>query len=294
MSESHVAPVAETLAHGILLASHGTMDSDAAARVARAFATRHGVPMAVLGVLSPTPSQPQAMQPGRAKWIIECVEEQLERASAEGVPIDVRTGDVTTLLVDEAMARHASVIALGLTSHTTVERLIGAELAIRVLHRCDVPVLAVAYDAKGLMDTIVIAFDFSPAAARVAELALAFASDGAAVHVVHVSPLVDYLPGSAPRRQRYERAAYELLEQFTNTLPLPPRAQVKRHVLYGEPAEAIRRLAEQEYADLIALGTYRPGLADRVIVGSVAESLLRHAGCSVLVVPLVHAEEKPQ
>lgn len=89
----------------------------------------------------------------------------------------------------------------------------------------------------------------------------------------------------------YEAGAHALLERCIETLPLPPRAQVWRHVRHGEPDQVIRTFADEQYADLIALGTSRRGFADRVIVGSVAESVLRHATCSVLIVPVTAAEE---
>ena len=53
-------------------------------------------------------------------------------------------------------------------------------------------------------------------------------------------------------------------------------------MLVGKPAEQILQLAEKNNIDLIVLTTKgRSGLA-RVIVGSTAESIMRHAPCPVL------------
>ncbi|MCE3223663.1 MAG: putative Universal stress protein [Nitrospira sp.] len=52
----------------------------------------------------------------------------------------------------------------------------------------------------------------------------------------------------------------------------------------GHPVEVILRLAEEWQTDMIAVGTQgRRGLS-RLLLGSVAESLLRRAGCPLLVV----------
>jgi universal stress protein A len=65
-------------------------------------------------------------------------------------------------------------------------------------------------------------------------------------------------------------------------------------VLTGNPAREIVRLAEQEAVDLIVLGTHgRTGLA-RVLMGSVAEQVVRNAKSPVLVVKtLMQSEAAP-
>ena len=59
---------------------------------------------------------------------------------------------------------------------------------------------------------------------------------------------------------------------------------VERRLLAGDPADAIIRLAESEHIDLIVMGTHgRRGLS-RLLMGSVAESVVRVAPCPVLTV----------
>ena len=66
--------------------------------------------------------------------------------------------------------------------------------------------------------------------------------------------------------------------------------------LEGDPAEEILRYAADAGTDLIVLGTHgRTGL-ERLLMGSVAEKVMRDAPCSVLVVKLprgVAAAERP-
>lgn len=56
----------------------------------------------------------------------------------------------------------------------------------------------------------------------------------------------------------------------------------------GNPAEAILQKAAAVKADLIILGTRGKTGLNRMVVGSVAESVLRHANCNVLVIPIKH------
>lgn len=53
----------------------------------------------------------------------------------------------------------------------------------------------------------------------------------------------------------------------------------------GPPAQRITETAQNEAADLIVMGTHgRTGLR-HMLIGSVAERVVRHATCPVLVVP---------
>jgi nucleotide-binding universal stress UspA family protein len=55
-------------------------------------------------------------------------------------------------------------------------------------------------------------------------------------------------------------------------------------VLVGDPREALMRLAEEEHADLIVVGSHgRTGLS-KLLLGSVSSHVVTHAQCSVLVV----------
>jgi len=62
----------------------------------------------------------------------------------------------------------------------------------------------------------------------------------------------------------------------------PRRIQLQ--VLFGDPVERIVEATEQSRVDLLIMGTHgRTGL-QRVIMGSVAEQVVRAASCAVLTV----------
>jgi nucleotide-binding universal stress UspA family protein len=59
---------------------------------------------------------------------------------------------------------------------------------------------------------------------------------------------------------------------------------VEFHLLQGQPADVITELAASEHADLVAVGTHGRRGVRRLVLGSVAAAIVRHAPCSVLVV----------
>jgi len=60
------------------------------------------------------------------------------------------------------------------------------------------------------------------------------------------------------------------------------KTMVERAVRIGSPAGEILKSAER--ADLVVVGARGLGPIDRLLVGSVSERVLHHAGCAVLVV----------
>jgi len=141
--------------------------------------------------------------------------------------------------------------------------------------------------------TILLPTDFS----ECAETALAHAADfarqsGARLVCLHVveptvpsvgyGPVVEPLPTADMGVQLEESAAGELPR-------LAARAEcagleVEEVLAHGEAATEIVRVARERGADLIVISSHgRTGLG-RMLFGSTAESVVRHAHCPVLVV----------
>jgi len=93
---------------------------------------------------------------------------------------------------------------------------------------------------------------------------------GATLLIVHVEePPIAYGGG-----EMY----YGVPEPATDDLK---KMLAEHHLIVGDPAGAITRLAEEEGVDMIVLGTHgRTGLS-RLLMGSVAEAVVRHAKCPV-------------
>jgi nucleotide-binding universal stress UspA family protein len=75
-------------------------------------------------------------------------------------------------------------------------------------------------------------------------------------------------------------------EQLEQIRPIDPSISVRHVLLEGDPATEIVHYARDAAIDLIVMGTHgRTGL-ERLLMGSVAEKVMRDANCSVLVVKL--------
>jgi len=69
------------------------------------------------------------------------------------------------------------------------------------------------------------------------------------------------------------------------------RVPVETAVLEGSPSRKIVRYAEQEECDLIAMGTHGRGGIDRLLLGSVAERVVRSSEVPVLTVRVGNEED---
>jgi nucleotide-binding universal stress UspA family protein len=61
-------------------------------------------------------------------------------------------------------------------------------------------------------------------------------------------------------------------------------------VIQGKPSAEIVRVAQEETADMIVLGTHGKGMLDKALFGSTAERVIRRAPCPVLTCGLVGHE----
>jgi nucleotide-binding universal stress UspA family protein len=122
--------------------------------------------------------------------------------------------------------------------------------------------------------------DFSPYSNQAYFHAIALAeAHGASLTILYVySPRAESGNGESDKRHWREQ-----LEQIR---PIDPKIAVHHVFLEGDPASEVVRYAVDAGIDLIVMGTHgRTGL-ERLLMGSVAEKVMREAPCSVLVVKL--------
>lgn len=141
------------------------------------------------------------------------------------------------------------------------------------------------------MQTILAAVDFSDVTDRVLDTTQQLAHAlGADVFIVHVAPpepsFVTYEPG--PQSERDFRAK-ELRQEHRDVQALLERfgGQVKAEALMvqGPTVAKILEEAERLSADLIVVGSHGHGALYDLLVGSVAEGVMRKTTRPVVVVP---------
>lgn len=129
---------------------------------------------------------------------------------------------------------------------------------------------------------IVFPTDFSTSSDAALEHAAGLARDmGARLLIVHVEePPLAYGGGEmyygVPEP---DRSAIE--KMLGKVKPHTAEVPYEHHLLIGSPADEIVRFADEQSADLIVMGTHgRSGLR-RMLMGSVAEAIVRRANCPV-------------
>jgi len=143
--------------------------------------------------------------------------------------------------------------------------------------------------------TILHPTDFSESSNFAFRLACSLARDySVRLLVLHVGrqPIVTPVTGIIPPEPvQYEE---ELTAQLHKLQAENPKVPVESRLIFGaDPATEILRLAQQTKSDLIVMGTHgRTGLG-RLLMGSVAEQVVRHAPCPVLTVKTPFPQPPP-
>jgi len=102
---------------------------------------------------------------------------------------------------------------------------------------------------------------------------------------VNASPLVPHYTAtpSADEEQRMTAEAVERLAEWVAARTGRTPAEFALDVRWGDPATEIVAAAETSGAGLIVVASRGLGGLSRLLLGSVAESIVRHAHCPVLV-----------
>lgn len=143
--------------------------------------------------------------------------------------------------------------------------------------------------------------DFSKFSFRAADYAVALARrDDGEVHFLHVIPGALLHPDQYPYVVQPVNPAPEIREKARDRLDAfvalsrAENINTRFSVEEGTPASVILKAAEEDKADLICLGTHGREGFERLILGSVAEKVLRKAHCPVLTVSEPGEEEAIQ
>jgi len=141
-----------------------------------------------------------------------------------------------------------------------------------------------------LTQNILVATDFSAASELAIEAAALLARQNSAkvtlVHVVEASPWAPVEEDSESGRLKVEEPTRQKIHTELNELAASKLEGVPKQktalVVSKNAADGICHYAEKENVDLIVISTHgRAGLS-HLLIGSVAEKVVRHAPCPVL------------
>jgi nucleotide-binding universal stress UspA family protein len=190
------------------------------------------------------------------------------------------------------------LVVMGSRGLGGLRRTLMGSVSSSVVHHAHCPVMVVRGERREgdyLPGRILLTVDGSEESSTVARTAVDLADRmDSELHVVHVGEVG---PVYHPERHGY-LARYEELQEEAQRLLEEQVEQVKAtggkvagvHLGMGRPDEEIVGLAEEIDAGLIVVGSRGLGGVRRALMGSVSDSVVRHAHCPVMV---VRPEKRP-
>lgn len=269
--------------------------SDRALGRAVELAKSHTARLVVLHVLDEDlPASVQAGVTAAAKEEIEGCLGQAGDLTGLDVEIKVVPGNGYNDILENAHARGADLIVMGVHRNESGKKSITGTTMERVIRKGKLPVLVVPDRVKGPYEKVMIGVDFS-VFSRVAirgAVALAPSAEFYAVHAFQV-PFEAFQPGEGMRqtiRSEHERDLTAMIEEELDSLigssvdGQQSGISLQKVVQHGEVPAVLRAEAERLQPDLMVLGTHgRVGLS-HALLGSVADDFLNLPPCDVLVV----------
>lgn len=215
------------------------------------------------------------------------LEELAEEHREEDLEVETRIGHGSSgpEIVEIAEEERASLLILGATGHSGLDRVVFGSTPESVILRSPCPVLSARVATDGF-EHVLVTTDFSTLSEQAFPHAVALARlHDARLTLLHVATV---FPGDpmAPEisengRAQIEAAARKRLEG----VELPGGADPDRAVIRALSAKGgILRFAEDNGVDLVVTATHgNTGLAN-VLLGSTAAGVVRYASCDVLTV----------
>jgi nucleotide-binding universal stress UspA family protein len=140
------------------------------------------------------------------------------------------------------------------------------------------------------LKNVLFATDFSATAQAALPYALAISRHyGSILHAVHVIPDFDILVHPQAWDPLTFETAYEAekcvrLEPMRDLEPDLEEVAHRTHIRHGKVWDGVSDIISAQNIDLLVLGTHGRGGIEKLMMGSVAEALLRQAPCPVLTV----------
>lgn len=202
-----------------------------------------------------------------------------------GVEIEliIKEGSTVQAIQEVAKSIQAGLIVTGVAREETLGRVLVGNTAEKLVRECDTPVLVVKQRPHLPYQKVVAATDFS-AGAVCAATSLAHLFPEAQLTVYHA---FDFPRGTddEPQVQQARDAALSKAQEFVNICSQGTcLTDVNVEVQHGNVDQLLPVYCADNQVDLLVLGTHGLTGLLRTAIGSVAEQLLEHADCDVMIV----------
>ena len=204
--------------------------------------------------------------------------------------------NVAGAIAGQAGMQGTDLVVMGTHGRSGFERLLLGSVTEKVIRIAACPVLTVPPHASdsvprtaSALDRILCAVDFSETSARVLSFASSLAATCGAtltvLHVLELLPEVTEMPSfdmSGYRATRFEEAGTHLAALLTPEVRHACKTQ--ELLIAGKPGREILRVAADQQAGLVVVGSRGRGALDRLVFGSTAAHVVRHAVCPVMTI----------
>jgi nucleotide-binding universal stress UspA family protein len=293
----------------VLFASDGSEDSELAATTAVGLAKITGSQLHVLHVAPAFPDyfEPSDPQPGpterEARRILEEEVKKIENVGGTVAQSHLRRGGAAEEVIELAEELETGLIVLGSRGRGRIRRALMGSVSDSVVRHAHCPVLVVRWKPVTFPAKILLATDGSEEAALAAQSAADLAArTGSELHLTHVGTALSHVqyslgaevgPLPAGPQELLDKEAKEVLEAQLERMREAGASVTEAHLMSGRADEEIIVRAEQVGADIVVVGSRGLGGVRRALMGSVSDSVVRHAHCPVLVVRREGSRQEP-
>jgi nucleotide-binding universal stress UspA family protein len=257
----------------------------------------------------PAPAQEQLS--AEARELLDAEVEQVKAAGGTVAQAHLGIGAPDREIVELAEKLNVGLVVIGSRGRGGIRRALMGSVSDSVVHHAHCPVLVVRGGESGravlLSKKILLGTDGSEDAVLAARTAAGLAQKmGSELHAVYVRPRkVPHHPGYyvGPEVEEHaQQKEQKLLDAEAQRLLDAQAEEVRRaggnvaraHLRVGRSDEEIIALAEEIGAGLIAMGSRGRGGIRRTLMGSVSDSIVRHAHCPVMVVRREKLDEEEE
>lgn len=230
---------------------------------------------------------------GRLDEIDKALRELAGGLVAGGIPLryHIDKGKDFVAIIRRSRQLHANLIVIGAHGKLSLKDEVLGTTGQKLARKADIPLLVVKKPAQSSYRRILAATDFSAASRQALEFAMNVAPD-ADIDLLHVYGVWGEsrlsMAGAGPRdrnayRLQVEKSDSATLQGWTEQIKLNGRKPVL-HVRQGHPANLISQMATERQADLVVMGTTGQSGLPYILLGSVAEKVLRIVPCDTLIV----------
>lgn len=224
----------------------------------------------------------------------EALDRQAQMITAAGVEhfTAIREGTVHEVIRDYAKEHDVDLVVVGTHGRTGVSKLMYGSITERVIKTVHTPIIIIPPEGGRIPSSIVIAYDFSAPAKHAAEVARAIhgVSHGS-LHLVHsyLDVWGEYTDRGAvvgeaaeKRREALHLGLEGMLKDDAKELFSIDAQAIQTHLVTGDPAAGILKVADEVGATLVCAGTTGKSGIERLLIGSVARRLLHDSEIPLL------------